>query len=178
MYACMYVCTYARMYICKYLCIYAYVCMWLDFGKPNELSHKAYFILLAQLITTLIHYPFTVPLPGLADWCAFLEWVLLTILIHDWDNETHGGHYMEGMDLKLTPVPMRHLLGPLSIWLALHGFIASPNTPDGGFNPPLATHLWLPTFPHHPPTHPPTTCHPLYYSSCEKVAQNPAVLAS
>ena len=44
------------------------------------------------------------------------------------------------------------------------------------------TRLWLPTHPHHPqplfhlPT--PYTCHLGYYICCEKVAQNPAVLAS
>ena len=37
------------------------------------MSHLAYFILLAQLIATLIHYPCTVALPDLADWSAFLE---------------------------------------------------------------------------------------------------------
>ena len=41
--------------------------MRLDIGKPTKLSHLAYFILLAQLITTLIHYLCTVALTGLAD---------------------------------------------------------------------------------------------------------------
>ena len=36
-------------------------------------------ILLAQLIATLIQYPFTVPLQGLTDWSAFLEPVFLTM---------------------------------------------------------------------------------------------------
>ena len=36
-------------------------------------------ILLAQLIATLIQYPFTVPLQGLTDWSAFLERVFLTM---------------------------------------------------------------------------------------------------
>ena len=31
------------------------------------------------LVVTLIHYPFTMPLPGLTDWSAFLEWILLTM---------------------------------------------------------------------------------------------------
>ena len=30
--------------------------MWLDFGKTTELSHRAYSILLAHLMATLIHY--------------------------------------------------------------------------------------------------------------------------
>ena len=49
--------------------------MWLDFGKLPKLSHQANSILLAQLIATLIHHPYTVVLPGLADWFAFLEQV-------------------------------------------------------------------------------------------------------
>ena len=56
---------------------------------------------------------------------------------------------MEGMGLELTPVVTRHLLRPLSMFgpmLALLGLIASPNSPNGGFNPPPAAHLS-----HHPP---------------------------
>ena len=53
--------------------------MWLDFGKPTELSHWAYSILLAQLMATLIHYTFTLSLPGLVDWSAFLERLLPTL---------------------------------------------------------------------------------------------------
>ena len=36
------------------------------------MSHLAYSILLAQIITTLKHYPCTVALTGLAEWFAFL----------------------------------------------------------------------------------------------------------
>ena len=36
-------------------------------------------VTLAQVIATLIHYPFTVALPGFADWSAFLKQVLLTM---------------------------------------------------------------------------------------------------
>ena len=46
---------------------------WLDLGKLTELSHWAYSILLAQLMATLVRYTYTVPLPGLVDWSAFLE---------------------------------------------------------------------------------------------------------
>ena len=53
--------------------------MWLDFGKPTELSHWAYSILLAQLMDTLIHYTFTLPLSGLVDRSAFLEQLLPTL---------------------------------------------------------------------------------------------------
>ena len=34
---------------------------------------------------TLIYYPFTVALPGLADWSAFLEQVLLTLWNHNYN---------------------------------------------------------------------------------------------
>ena len=40
------------------------------------MSDLANCILLVQLIATLIHYPCTVALIGLADWSAFLELVL------------------------------------------------------------------------------------------------------
>ena len=62
---------------------------------------------------------------------------------------------MEGMNLKFTPVIVRHLLGPLAclgLWLAPLGLIASLNNPNRGYNPPLATH--------HPPQ--PLPAHPLY----------------
>ena len=53
--------------------------MRLDFEKLTKLSHRAYFILLTQLMTTLVHYTYTVPLLGLVYWSAFLERVLLTM---------------------------------------------------------------------------------------------------
>ena len=40
----------------------------IGFGKLTKISHQAYAISLTQLMATLIHYPFTVVLPGLADW--------------------------------------------------------------------------------------------------------------
>ena len=76
--------------------------MWLDIGRPTKLSHLAYSILLAQLIATLIHYPCTVALTGLADWSAFLELVLPSMWSHDWDSGAHGGHQMGGMGLIYT----------------------------------------------------------------------------
>ena len=51
----------------------------LDIGKLTEMSHLANCILLPQLIATLIHYPYTVALVGLADWSAFLKLVLPTM---------------------------------------------------------------------------------------------------
>ena len=57
--------------------------MWLNFGKPTEMSHLANFTFLAQLIATLIHYPCTVAIPGLAAWSAFLERIFPTMWSHD-----------------------------------------------------------------------------------------------
>ena len=50
--------------------------MLLHFGKLTEMSLGAYSILLAQLMATLIHYTFTLPLSGLVDWSPFLERLL------------------------------------------------------------------------------------------------------
>ena len=64
---------------------------------------------------------------------------------------------MEGMGLKFTPVVVRHLLGPLSmfgIWQVPLGLIASPNSPYRGINSPPTAH---PCPPH--PFLPPYTCH-------------------
>ena len=50
--------------------------MLVNFGKPTEMSHGAYSILLAQLMATLVHYTFTLPLSGFVDWSPFLERLL------------------------------------------------------------------------------------------------------
>ena len=63
--------SYYRVYI-----IASYIAMWLHFGKLTKLSHRAYSILLARLMATLKLYPFTVTLPGLPNWSAFLVQVL------------------------------------------------------------------------------------------------------
>ena len=93
---CVCVCMCACAYVCVYICVGALL-MWLNFGKLTKLSHYAYFILLAQLIATLILYPFTVPLPGLANWSAFLE-QLFSIPVNSWLTETMGP--MEGITWK------------------------------------------------------------------------------
>ena len=59
--------------------VYSIRWLWLDFGKLTKLSHWANSIILAQLMATLVHYTYTVPLPGLIDWSAFLERVLPTL---------------------------------------------------------------------------------------------------
>ena len=67
---------------------------------------------------------------------------------------------MEGMGLKLTPVVVRCLLGPLSMFGSIAGtlgLIARPNSPNGGYGLPLTAHLpHCP--PHPPPNHPPLIC--------------------
>ena len=47
------------------------ICDWML--EQTKMLHYRPILFLANLIATLIHYPFTVPLPGLADWFAFLE---------------------------------------------------------------------------------------------------------
>ena len=56
---------------------------------------------------------------------------------------------MEGMGLKFKPVVVRLLLGPTSMfgeygWHFLHALIASPNSPNRGFNLPPSAHHLLP----------------------------------
>ena len=53
--------------------MYVYVT---EFYKTNQIVTLGLSILLAQLIATLVHYAYIVPLPGLVDWSAFLEQVL------------------------------------------------------------------------------------------------------
>ena len=73
-------------------------------------------------MATLVHYTHTMPLTGLVDWSALLEQVLPTLQIHNRDNGTHGGHYMEGMgQLKFTPVIGRYLLRHLSTFGPMAG---------------------------------------------------------
>ena len=53
--------------------------MWLDFGKPTEIRIILGLFQLIDpviLIAAFIHHPFTVALPGLADWSTFSEYVL------------------------------------------------------------------------------------------------------
>ena len=140
--------------------------MWLDLQNPTIMSHLANCIVLAQLIATLIHYPCTVVLMGLVNWSAFLELVLPTMWSHDWDNGTHGGHHMGGMhgsDIHLiSEASPKALQACLVLWLVVLRLIATPNSPIGSLNPPLASH------PPPSPTPPPYTYNLWYYSGCEK----------
>ena len=65
-----------KTYYCTKECIELLMFMFvIGFWKTN----LARSILLAQLKATLIHHTYTVQLPGLVDWSAFLERVLLTL---------------------------------------------------------------------------------------------------
>ena len=70
--------------------------LWLDFRKTAKLSHWVCSILLAQLIATLIHYPFTVPLPGLSDWSAFLYRASFADLVISWLRQLHPWRELHG----------------------------------------------------------------------------------
>ena len=49
------------------------------FWKTDQNVTLGLFYFIVQLIVTLIHYPCTVALTGLADWSAFLRQVLQTM---------------------------------------------------------------------------------------------------
>ena len=95
--------------------------------------------------------------------------------LRQWDPwRALDGRYGSDIHPCFGETSLKSLQSCLGLWLALLGLIASPNSPIGRCNPPPAYHP-----PHHPPTHPPPyTCNPWYYSGCEKVAQNLAVLTS
>ena len=60
---------------------------------------------------------------------------------------------MEGMGVKFTwdrETSINAIQVCLGLWLALLGPIASPNSPNRGFNPPPAFHLPLPLLPTQP----------------------------
>ena len=95
-------------------------------------------------IATLIHYPFTVTLSCTVSWLvcfsrgSFSNHVKSQL--RQWDP---CRYYMKGMGLKLTPVVMRRVLGPLGRFRTMadiFGFIASPNSPNSKYNPPTAAH--------------------------------------
>ena len=119
--------------------------MRLDFGKPTELSYWAYSILLAQLMATLVHCTYTVPL--VCRPCKFMT--------ETWDpwRALHGRHGSEihPSDRETSVSTVQACLG---LWLALLGPIASPNGPNGRFNPPPPSHPPPPPAPH--PSHSPT----------------------
>ena len=115
------------------------------------MSHQAYSILSAQLMATLIYYPFTVPLSGLADWSAFLgrnfaNHVKSQLRQSGPWRALHGRYGFE-----IDPVVVRCLLSPqacLSLWLKL---MDSQLLENRRYNQPPAAH---PSTPHSCPLAP------------------------
>ena len=124
------------------------------FWKANQIVTlgQFYFICPANGYTHTLHIHSAIT--SLVNWSTFLEQPC------EFTTETmglmgvlHGRHGSEihPSDGETSLTPFQACLG---LWLALLGPIASPNSPNGRFNPPLASypplHLPLPS-----PTHPP-----------------------
>ena len=62
-----------------YICTYVHTQYVTRFWKTNQIVTLGLLHLLTQLMATLIHYTYTVPLPGLVNWSAFLERILPTL---------------------------------------------------------------------------------------------------
>ena len=128
--------------------------MWLDFGKLTKLSHLGLFRFIGPAngytCALHIHSAFI----RLVDWSAFLEQVLLTLWIRNWDIGSNGGHYIEGMGLKFTPVIGRSLLGHSSMFRHFWDpYLVQTVLTEG------LTHIRIPTYPLYlllplPPAHP------------------------
>ena len=73
---------------------------------------------------------------------------------------TLDGRYGSDIHPCVGETSLKALQSCLSLWLALLGLIATPNSPTGWYNLPLASHPPLP--PTSPSSHPPT---PLYVQS-------------
>ena len=105
--------------------------------------------------------------------------------LRQWDPwRALDGRYGSDTHPCVGETSLKALQSCLGLWLALLRLIATPNSPVGWCNPPLASHPPPPpTHPLHPPT-PFPPAHPLIHAIhdvtvvVKKVAQNPAVLAS
>ena len=83
------VCVRAHVYVWLYVRICVYTFVWVhacvcstyvtEFWKTVQVVTLVLFHFIGPVNATLIHYPFTVPLPGLANWSAFLEQVFSTL---------------------------------------------------------------------------------------------------
>ena len=86
--------------------------------------------------------------------------------LRQWDpwRALDGRH---GSDIHpcVSETSVKVLQSCLGLWPALHGLIATPNSPIGGFNPPPASHPPTPPPPGRPS---PYTGNLWYYSGCEK----------
>ena len=127
-------------------------------------------------MSTLVHYTYAVPLPGLVDWSAFLRASFVNPL-NLWLRQRDPWrvlHGMHGSEIHLSYREMS-IQACLGLWLALLAPRASPNSPNGEFNLPPASH------PPPPPASPPS-CTPTPYNVLSvilhwfwKVAENPVV---
>ena len=93
--------------------------------------------------------------------------------LRQWDPwRALDGRYGSDIHPCVGETSLKALQSCLGLWLALLGLMATPNSPIGRYNPPLASHP------------PPPTCPPLIHAIrditvvVKKVAQNPTVLAS
>ena len=170
MYIHIHICTHiSYTYTHAYAYIQMHICDWI-LKKPTELLHWAYSILLAQLMATLVHYTYIVPLPGLVDWSAFLERVFdpVNSWLRQWDpwRALHGRHGCE-IHPRDRETSINAIQACLGLWLELLGPIGSPNSPNR-FNLPPASHPPPPPTPLPLTCPPPIMCHQWYYSDFEK----------
>ena len=92
------------------------ICDWILENRPNCHTKPSYSILFAHLMATLVYYTYTVQLPGLVDWSAFLEQVLLTCKC------------------------MTETMGPVGALHGRHGFEIHPS--DGEMSLTPFKHVW------------------------------------
>ena len=85
------------------VCVCVYMCV-TGFWKADWIATLGliHFIGPANGYTSTLHIHSAITRLG---WlvCFSIERVLPILWIHDWDNGTHGGHYMGGMGLKFIP---------------------------------------------------------------------------
>ena len=150
--------------------ISSYNCDWISENWPNCHTRPIPLFFLAQLMATLVRTL------HIHSGITRLGWLVcfsrasfadpVNSQLRQWDpwRVLHGRHGSEihPSDREMSLTPFNHAW---TLWLALLGLIASPNSSNGRFNPPLVSHSPL-----HPPLPlpPPITCHQWYYSGFEK----------
>ena len=68
-----------QFYVLTWLIFASLVIYLTGFWKTNEIVTLGLLYFIDQVMAALIYYPFTVPLPSLVDWSAFLGQVMPTI---------------------------------------------------------------------------------------------------
>ena len=71
-------------------------------------------------MATLVHYTYTVPLSGLADWSAFLYRATFVDPVNSM-GPMEGTTWKACMGLKFTSMIVRHLLHPLTMFGSIAG---------------------------------------------------------